>query len=77
MSENENKYTIFSSLALRLLSILNTYILKFYLLFYFKKEENYTYLITRAKYSSVQSSQRILLTLHPSLAYFRVRDSTT
>lgn len=58
MSENENKYTIFSSLALRLLSILNTYILKFYLLFYFKKEENYTY-------------------LHPSLAYFRVRDSTT
>lgn len=41
VSENENKYTIFSSLALRLLSILNTYILKFYLLFYFKKEENY------------------------------------
>lgn len=77
MSENENKYTIFSSLALRLLSILNTYILKFYLLFYFKKEENYTYLIIRAKYSSVQLSQRILLTLHPSLAYIRVRDSTT
>lgn len=62
--ETENKYTIFSSLALRLLSILNTYILKFYLLFYFKKEENYTYLIIRAKYSSVRPSQRILLTLY-------------
>lgn len=77
MSENQNKYSIFSSLALRLLSILITYILKFYLLFYFKKEENYTYLIIRAKYSSVQPSQRIQVTLHPSLAYFRVRDSTT
>lgn len=48
--ENENKYSIFFSLVLCLLLILNIYILKFYLLFYFKKEENYIYLIICVKY---------------------------
>lgn len=38
--ETENKYSIFSNLVLCLLSLSNTYNLKFYL-FYYLKKENY------------------------------------